>query len=306
MPPQSPSRYIPAGRDAAARYRPVAPAVSKSLHSRCGRSSTLLSSGCPRSLQVATFALELFLGADAVRLPPQSPSRYIPAPQGAQRGIMSGCPRSLQVATFQALNLDYIEAVRLPPQSPSRYIPNAPDGHVREGPVAPAVSKSLHSPTGFAPTTTRSGCPRSLQVATFTADPVEQARTVRLPPQSPSRYIPLRVAVVTPGGPVAPAVSKSLHSRSARQSTPMLSGCPRSLQVATFIVAWDPDDTIVRLPPQSPSRYILPRWGRPPRYGPVAPAVSKSLHSSRTELSVRLEHFRLRQRIDPLVQGHSS
>ena len=34
-------------------------------------------SGCPRSLQVATFVVRNMLRAFQVRLPPQSPSRYI-------------------------------------------------------------------------------------------------------------------------------------------------------------------------------------------------------------------------------------
>ena len=102
--------------------------------------------------------------------------------------------------------------VRLPPQSPSRYIHRLPVVVLPLGPVAPAVSKSLHS-------------------RNTAALPL---RRVRLPPQSPSRYIRLFEALGMDEGPVAPAVSKSLHSMPADPQARLRSGCPRSLQVATF------------------------------------------------------------------------
>ena len=211
LPPQSPSRYIRAGAGGAGRLRPVAPAVSKSLHSRRGGGAWTALSGCPRSLQVATF-------------------RTRSGPRGAR--------------------------VRLPPQSPSRYIRQAAKGEERQSPVAPAVSKSLHSSRAVRPVEQQSGCPRSLQVATFPADPQPERRRVRLPPQSPSRYIRHVAPRRTRRSPVAPAVSKSLHSTTWECPRWVESGCPRSLQVATFLagsLAASPD---VRLPPQSPSRYI--------------------------------------------------
>ena len=264
-----------------------------------------MKSGCPRSLQVATFMRIALLRPFLVRLPPQSPSRYIriafgiqlahgpvaPAvskslhsgQSGAISGSRSGCPRSLQVATFIG-NTDPIPiSVRLPPQSPSRYIRRAAalGAHVR--PVAPAVSKSLHSRSSRPRPRCRSGCPRSLQVATFpgcrctacrtsgcprslqvaTFEPpaLGRHRVVRLPPQSPSRYIPRLRGGRRAAGPVAPAVSKSLHSPGPRASPSSWSGCPRSLQVATFSDGTTTLEATVRLPPQSPSRYI-PSKGR--------------------------------------------
>ncbi len=219
--------------------------------------------------------------------------------------------------------------VRLPPQSPSRYILSPAAHSSIRRPVAPAVSESLHSRHDCAIMSSKSGCPRSLQVATFRSTapacmprcPVAPAvskslhsffkqwggvNKVRLPPQSPSRYIPPPRVRRVRCGPVAPAVSKSLHSVISTSHHSPPSGCPCSLQVATFRHLDLPPQSPVRLPPQSPSRYIPQLSPVRTRPSPVAPAVSKSLHSSRTELSVRLEPFRLRQRIDPLVQGHSS
>ena len=301
MPPQSPSRYI-RRRDAAARLRrPVAPAVSKSLHS-CGPTrSPPFWSGCPRSLQVATFGRRHRTRCSRVRLPPQSPSRYIlraafelmvlsPVAPAVSKSLHShrlrprlvrgsGCPRSLQVATFpKGVDLDP-PFVRLPPQSPSRYIPLAVPAAFGLSPVAPAVSKSLHSIGYRARGPWLSGCPRSLQVATFEERPRALQPLVRLPPQSPSRYIRPPVPIPARARPVAPAVSKSLHSDTDDLCALPVSGCPRSLQVATF-----PADAVarglrVRLPPQSPSRYIRPGRCRAHAESPVAPAVSKSLHS---------------------------
>ena len=102
---------------------------------------------------------------------------------------MSGCPRSLQVATFSGRLGDAQMPVRLPPQSPSRYIHSREPSPETPSPVAPAVSKSLHSGTNRAGRGARSGCPRSLQVATFDAGCALPEGMVRLPPQSPSRYI---------------------------------------------------------------------------------------------------------------------
>ena len=281
---------------------PVAPAVSKSLHSARPRWAAFDQSGCPRSLQVATFLGIDITSLTLVRLPPQSPSRYIrcqcaalsvprpvaPAvskslhsrsPTGAAP-CSSGCPRSLQVATFAIGTWHPPSRVRLPPQSPSRYIHAGGFPPAEPGPVAPAVSKSLHSrsPTGAA--RCLSGCPRSLQVATFLQGLAGRVVVVRLPPQSPSRYILPVSARASSRGPVAPAVSKSLHSPPPRWRGSFSSGCPRSLQVATFRQPHLWLHVVVRLPPQSPSRYI-PVCGRGvPVYRPVAPAVSKSLHSS--------------------------
>ena len=170
--------------------------------------------------------------------------------------LLSGCPRSLQVATFVEIRSPMREGVRLPPQSPSRYIRARRTPSRRSGPVAPAVSKSLHSRTARQAGRSPSGCPRSLQVATFSLRFPAQGRSVRLPPQSPSRYIPGSDAARCSSSPVAPAVSKSLHSNCAGTSSPALSGCPRSLQVATFVFLRRPPEHPVRLPPQSPSRYI--------------------------------------------------
>ena len=58
---------------------------------------------------------------------------------------------------------------------------------MRPGPVAPAVSKSLNSEIGAVNALSASGCPRSLQVAKFPARTRLGDRSVRLPPQSPSR-----------------------------------------------------------------------------------------------------------------------
>ena len=234
LPPQSPSRYIRAGQVDALEVRPVAPAVSKSLHSHRKRTGPRRRSGCPRSLQVATFLHGVEVGLRKVRLPPQSPSRY----------IRSGL---------------------------------APDPGA--SPVAPAVSKSLHSPAHPHPQRRPSGCPRSLQVATFKAGSQRPLSTVRLPPQSPSRYIPYLQVGGWASCPVAPAVSKSLHSSCRCYHHRHTSGCPRSLQVATFVQGCVPGPVAVRLPPQSPSRYIRRRDPHPRRRCPVAPAVSKSLHS---------------------------
>ena len=258
--------------------RPVAPAVSKSLHSRPpGRHLERLS-GCPRSLQVATFTASPASPSSTVRLPPQSPSRYILVQQAQEQRprpvapavskslhspkcssstvTTSGCPRSLQVATFAGVASPSARLVRLPPQSPSRYIPRI-RAHPREiRPVAPAVSKSLHSAAGPHPRGQESGCPRSLQVATFTSIQLLTAINVRLPPQSPSRYIRGGGAADQRARPVAPAVSKSLHSRCRSCSRWKKSGCPRSLQVATFGLREIARQLHVRLPPQSPSRYI--------------------------------------------------
>ena len=302
LPPQSPSRYILRRDDAHRPTRPVAPAVSKSLHSRACRQTATTTSGCPRSLQVATFAAVAAVRDTPVRLPPQSPSRYIPGghrgealagpvapavskslhslPTRACAPTRSGCPRSLQVATFPGRSAARSRRVRLPPQSPSRYIPPAGDRSERHRPVAPAVSKSLHSP----PTSTRpalsSGCPRSLQVATFGFRQVHEHDRVRLPPQSPSRYIRRAGGLRGDVRPVAPAVSKSLHSSGPRAGRHRPSGCPRSLQVATFCAERHQQRIAVRLPPQSPSRYILGTVEGNRNGSPVAPAVSKSLHSS--------------------------
>ena len=235
LPPQSPSRYIRPHRQPRHAPGPVAPAVSKSLHSRIAPSSSTAASGCPRSLQVATFSQAQWEQAADVRLPPQSPSRYIPGGGGRE---------------------------------------------ARAGPVAPAVSKSLHSQGGITIRITQSGCPRSLQVATFAWWEDVYEFQVRLPPQSPSRYIRKRWQRYRPSGPVAPAVSKSLHSRSSRSWIKGRSGCPRSLQVATFTGTWRDMQGRVRLPPQSPSRYIQGAARRHPDRSPVAPAVSKSLHSA--------------------------
>ena len=101
----------------------------------------------------------------------------------------SGCPRSLQVATFYDPSRDPACVVRLPPQSPSRYIHRALERLPVLRPVAPAVSKSLHSPSLASRSSMTSGCPRSLQVATFTRERLHLGDVVRLPPQSPSRYI---------------------------------------------------------------------------------------------------------------------
>ena len=347
LPPQSPSRYIRRAPPCAPQPRPVAPAVSKSLHSPPFRIRSAPLSGCPRSLQVATFPAWWWSPYDGVRLPPQSPSRYIPctAASASRAGPVapavskslhstlndgtihrpSGCPRSLQVATFAACTRPTRTAVRLPPQSPSRYIRHGWLYRMALRPVAPAVSKSLHSAQCSARGPGPSGCPRSLQVATFRYRRRAQPRYVRLPPQSPSRYIrpfafivtrscpvapavskslhslhrgfrvpggsgcprSLQVATFTPSsacsrswGPVAPAVSKSLHSDTDADGDPLLSGCPRSLQVATFMRDVAAHRPFVRLPPQSPSRYIRPRDGARAPAGPVAPAVSKSLHSA--------------------------
>ena len=308
LPPQSPSRYIRGERGAALRPGPVAPAVSKSLHSPARRYRSGRVSGCPRSLQVATFAGPDHGTAHRVRLPPQSPSRYIrggagcgcaacPVAPAVSKSLHSGgpgpvplresgCPRSLQVATFALSDAEVLDNVRLPPQSPSRYIRASVGRADAAGPVAPAVSKSLHSATTATRSASRSGCPRSLQVATFARRSGDPPRAVRLPPQSPSRYI-LRVRdPQQQGSPVAPAVSKSLHSGGRMRARWVQSGCPRSLQVATFIKGYLSHGVCVRLPPQSPSRYI--QWGMriTPLVGPVAPAVSKSLHSldARTRL----------------------
>ena len=208
----APAHYIPSATPPRTARRPVAPAVSKSLHSSASRAVATDTSGCPRSLQVATFQAYLQARWIAVRLPPQSPSRYIPA--GAR-----------------------------PPGSP--------------GPVAPAVSKSLHSHSAGESGRRESGCPRSLQVATFREGFDEKFDMVRLPPQSPSRYIPGRRRRAAPSGPVAPAVSKSLHSGREGVRRRTTSGCPRSLQVATFRHQVHGRPHPVRLPPQSPSRYIL-------------------------------------------------
>ena len=215
-----------------------------------------------------------------VRLPPQSPSRYIPPALVASGSPVSGCPRSLQVATFPFERGELRLGVRLPPQSPSRYIRRSSGPTRRARPVAPAVSKSLHSPRTWMEGSRVSGCPRSLQVATFCVARRRSASRVRLPPQSPSRYIPPAAPCSAPPGPVAPAVSKSLHSGASSGSRRCGSGCPRSLQVATFSRPAGPAGTAVRLPPQSPSRYIPARSPRPRADGPVAPAVSKSLHSA--------------------------
>ena len=146
--------------------------------------------------------------------------------------------------------------VRLPPQSPSRYIPGAGTPARTARPVAPAVSKSLHSAEGTTLIENASGCPRSLQVATFSGIRAERRDPVRLPPQSPSRYIPIRLTARSTTCPVAPAVSKSLHSQRRFALQGFASGCPRSLQVATFARPARPRTARVRLPPQSPSRYI--------------------------------------------------
>ena len=278
LPPQSPSRYIPGSRGASGRSGPVAPAVSKSLHSRRRRPRSSARSGCPRSLQVATFATRPRSPPRVVRLPPQSPSRYIrrrrPRPRRTGpvapavskslhssicRGPLarrSGCPRSLQVATFWFVLLLKSWHVRLPPQSPSRYIPAERSPPPAPRPVAPAVSKSLHSRAGVAASDPGSGCPRSLQVATFDRAAHLALASVRLPPQSPSRYIRLPGGGLTVEGPVAPAVSKSLHSPPWGRPFATVSGCPRSLQVATFGTVVHTRAGAVRLPPQSPSRYI--------------------------------------------------
>ena len=191
----------------------------------------------------------------------------------------SGCPRSLQVATFGEVGRTQGAPVRLPPQSPSRYIHRRAAHPGRRRPVAPAVSKSLHSTRCGWCARRRSGCPRSLQVATFLRRRDARGGRVRLPPQSPSRYILGGVGVGAVARPVAPAVSKSLHSTGADDVRVLLSGCPRSLQVATFRRRRWSRLSRVRLPPQSPSRYIRPARRRPPASSPVAPAVSKSLHS---------------------------
>ena len=278
LPPQSPSRYIPSRQAGRRPHRPVAPAVSKSLHSAAAWEEREGQSGCPRSLQVATFSPPRSRGCWRVRLPPQSPSRYIlgaaalhtaagPVAPAVSKSLhsmgsgwlptsTSGCPRSLQVATFARALRSALEVVRLPPQSPSRYILAPVVDTATSRPVAPAVSKSLHSRSSGSTTRGRSGCPRSLQVATFGGRIHLVPVAVRLPPQSPSRYIPL--AGAPPGGrsPVAPAVSKSLHSERHRGLGLARSGCPRSLQVATFPSYAMRAPVPVRLPPQSPSRYI--------------------------------------------------
>ena len=211
LPPQSPSRYIRDRHACGTGHGPVAPAVSKSLHSVGTSGLVREKSGCPRSLQVATFS---------------------------SRPRANGC------------------SVRLPPQSPSRYILTACWYQRDHCPVAPAVSKSLHSiRRGGCPDGT-SGCPRSLQVATFTCARTPVPVLVRLPPQSPSRYIRWHRGPRTPRRPVAPAVSKSLHSELLGRERSRTSGCPRSLQVATFGRRVRGVPARVRLPPQSPSRYI--------------------------------------------------
>ena len=354
LPPQSPSRYILPDVRSDPGQRPVAPAVSKSLHSTIRRARSISQSGCPRSLQVATFDGIGMVPQLAVRLPPQSPSRYIrrrgsppcggrPVAPAVSKSLhspsvtaspwpSSGCPRSLQVATFDAMESTALVSVRLPPQSPSRYIRGAQHAPCIPGPVAPAVSKSLHSGGRSMSIEELSGCPRSLQVATFRQAGMPQRAIVRLPPQSPSRYIraaggarrcsrpvapavskslhslwnsswvrmrsgcprSLQVATFPPprapsaaSCPVAPAVSKSLHSRRSTSTTSRPSGCPRSLQVATFQTRLMDMYVKVRLPPQSPSRYIRLRGSPRPPPGPVAPAVSKSLHSRRIRWSRR-------------------
>ena len=278
LPPQSPSRYIRRSARRQRRTRPVAPAVSKSLHSSSRGGRQCRGSGCPRSLQVATFGGESQAHLCVVRLPPQSPSRYIhrcgasavprrpvaPAVSkslhscstGTRGSTRSGCPRSLQVATFAAPGYPPPGQVRLPPQSPSRYIRPRAGLQPRGRPVAPAVSKSLHSRPRWARGACRSGCPRSLQVATFHPRAGHHDLQVRLPPQSPSRYIPSPSDRRASRCPVAPAVSKSLHSRYSPARHTLSSGCPRSLQVATFLVGGGVVTQAVRLPPQSPSRYI--------------------------------------------------
>ena len=264
------------------------------------------SSGCPRSLQVATFP---WVGCGSSTGRPVAPAvskslhsvwRFAPAQ------YRSGCPRSLQVATFTLADARAVRKVRLPPQSPSRYIRAWLRPAASICPVAPAVSKSLHSRPRRPPGAPPSGCPRSLQVATFDVVWITHSLLVRLPPQSPSRYIHLMRHAGQVVSPVAPAVSKSLHSPAPTGRHPGRSGCPRSLQVATFLRGQLLPDLWVRLPPQSPSRYIRAGGGCSRRGRPVAPAVSKSLHSSRTELFVRLELFCFRQRIDALVQGRSA
>ena len=237
LPPQSPSRYIPGSAMRRRPIRPVAPAVSKSLHSTI---------------------------------------------DGAINAVSSGCPRSLQVATFRPGARGPGERVRLPPQSPSRYIRGTPRSPPARSPVAPAVSKSLHSTIDGAINAVSSGCPRSLQVATFLSSWQRIASGVRLPPQSPSRYIPSSRASPWWTCPVAPAVSKSLHSVPQKGSRMRPSGCPRSLQVATFDKCLPDMEVLVRLPPQSPSRYIPRRCASTASASPVAPAVSKSLHSRRS------------------------
>ena len=240
-------------------FVPVAPAVSKSLHSHRRPAATWTD----------------------VRLPPQSPSRYIrsaarsstsrcPVAPAVSKSLhsaagdetrrhQSGCPRSLQVATFSRLPTSPLPRVRLPPQSPSRYIRGACGLPAPPCPVAPAVSKSLHSSAACTVSQFESGCPRSLQVATFAAQAVLRPEQVRLPPQSPSRYIRRPADAARLPGPVAPAVSKSLHSVGGGGVVHGASGCPRSLQVATFSGAVAASRLVVRLPPQSPSRYIR-RW----------------------------------------------
>ena len=121
---------------------------------------------------------------------------------------------------------------------------------------ATPVSKSLHSGIELGNGSVQSGCPRSLQVATFQRLTGPGLEVVWLPPQSPSRYIRRGLAPRLPSGLVAPAVSKSLHSAGAFVPRGMLSGCPRSLQVATFPLLPPPRRHDVWLPPQSPSRYI--------------------------------------------------
>ena len=148
----------------------------------------------------------------------------------------SGCPRSLQVATFAGRAGPDASPVRLPPQSPSRYILDRGAPAEQSRPVAPAVSKSLHSLAARGRMRQPSGCPRSLQVATFDGEGLARIPGVRLPPQSPSRYILRRVTPWRALSPVAPAVSKSLHSAAGAPLCVAQSGCPRSLQVATFHV----------------------------------------------------------------------
>ena len=191
-------------------------------------------SGCPRSLQVATFrASRRAAQSGSPVAPAVSKSLHSTRPRPSPRS-WSGCPRSLQVATFPAGGRAGRRLVRLPPQSPSRYIPGRRALASARGPVAPAVSKSLHSNRLGDPKLLLSGCPRSLQVATFQVAARSPALEVRLPPQSPSRYIPGLVEGAAQRGPVAPAVSKSLHSYAWPLPCLSESGCPRSLQVATF------------------------------------------------------------------------